>query len=453
MFIKVLSNNRKIQVFLFPVAIVCGLFWVAAANTFAQSAGAFGNGLSAAAVGRGGTMVAAQGEPLEAMQGNPAGLAGIRTRVLDVSGVGMLASGSFQNSVDQTGQLSGNAGALPYGAFGISLGSSHWKGAVAITPEMLMRADWRYVDPPGTAGASYGLQKNESQILAMRSSVGLAWTVNSKWAVGSSVGLVYNTNTLNAPYIFQQQPQLAGLKVLLDLHTRGFGWDGSAGVQWQPLSRVRLGVAWKSATFVQSHGDASGSASAQFAALGIVADPIFHYQAEVDNHLPQAVAAGLSWQASHRMQWTFEGDWVDWSGAFQQLPVKLTMGTNATINSVVGASALRDDVPLHWRDQGVFRMGAEMPVAPGWTARAGYVYMSNPVPSATLTPLTAAILRNSLAAGGGWNRGHLHWDLAYQVQLPASQNVEQSTLLAGEYDHTHVRVMTQSLTITARVNF
>ena len=419
----------------------------------AQSDGALGNGLSAGATARGGVVAVTAGDPLDAVQGNPAGLAAIRTRVLNLSGVGVLASGSFRNSVDPHGTLSREAGALPYGAFALPLGNSPWSASVAVTPELLMRANWHYIDPAGTAGATYGEQSNESRIVGLRSSIGVARTFGSRWSAGATVGLVYNSNTLHAPYIFQQQAALAGLKVLLDLNTSGFGWNGSAGAQWQANSRLRFGASWKSGTAVNSRGIASGTASAQFQALGIAADPTFHYRAEVDNHLPQSAAFGASWRSSKRLQWLAEGDWVNWSRAFHRLPVKLTEGSNATINSVVGGNAFEDGVPLHWRDQGILRVGVETPLSESWKGRAGYSYMSNPVPSATLTPLTAAILSNTFAAGAGWNRRRWTVDGAYQLQLPASQSVGQSDLRAGEYNNSHVKVMTQSLSSSVRLSF
>jgi long-subunit fatty acid transport protein len=206
------------------------LFGIAIVNGHGQTAGSLANGLSAGAVSRGGTMAAESGDVLDAVEGNPAGLAGLRERTVDVTGVGVFAWGSFRNTVDPDGTMSGVAGALPYGAVGVPLGKrpgqTRWSAALAATPDELMRANWRYLDPPGTAGASYGLTGNQSQIIGIRTSAALAWTMGSKWAAGATVGLVVNSNTLKAPYIFQQQPQLAGLKVLLDLNTRGVGWNG-----------------------------------------------------------------------------------------------------------------------------------------------------------------------------------------------------------------------------------
>jgi long-subunit fatty acid transport protein len=436
----------------FLTAILCGLMSATPTAVYAQAT-SFGNGLSAAAEARGGTLAPQQGDPLDAVEGNPAGLAGITAHTLEVGAVGVFGSGSFQNSVNSNGRMSGVVGAMPFGAFVTPLGASHWTASAAFTPEILMHANWRYVDAPGTAGVTYGLQTNETQIIALRSSVGAARTFGSKWSAGAVLGLVYNTNNLDAPYIFQQQPQLAGLKVLLNLQTHGFGWNGNAGFQWQPNSRLRLGVAWKSGTTIHTNGTASGSASALFTALGITSDPTFQYQTQVLNHLPQAFDAGFSWKSNRHMIWQAQGDFTAWGQAFQQLPVTLTGGTNATINSVVGSNAMQDSVPLHWNNQIGLHFGVDSPVGENWTVRAGYSYMSNPVPSATLLPLTAAIMQNAIASGAGWTHGRMHLDAAYQLQLPSSESVGKSEILAGEYSNSRVSLMLQSVTATARFNF
>jgi len=433
-------------------AVLCGLLSSAAATARAQAT-SFGNGLSAAAEARGGTLASQQGDPLDAVEGNPAGLAGVTVHTLEVGAVGVFGAGSFQNSVNSNGRMGGIVGAMPFGAFVTPLRASHWTASAAFTPEILMRANWRYVDAPGTAGVTYGLQTNETQIIALRSSIGVARTFGSKWSAGAVLGLVYNANNLNAPYIFQQQPQLAGLKVLLDLQTHGFGWNGNAGLQWQPNSRMRLGGAWKSGTTIHTNGTASGSASALFTALGIAASPAFQYRTQVLNHLPQAFDAGFSWKSNRHIIWQAQGDFTAWGQAFQQLPVALTGGTNTTINSVVGSSAMQDSVPLHWNNQIGLHFGVDSPLGESWTVRAGYSYMSNPVPSATLLPLTAAIMQNAIATGAGWSRDRLHLDAAYQLQLPSSESVDKSDILAGEYSNSRVRLMLQSVTATAKINF
>lgn len=426
------------------------LFAQAAAH--AQVAPALGDSFSAAATARGGAMAAQSGDPLDAMQGNPAGVAGLRGRMADLGVAAVNASGSFRNSVDPKGKLSG-AGVLPYGAVAGQIGSSPWRVAASVTPDMLMRANWNFIDPPGTAGVTYGQQSVESEIIAIRYAAGVARPVGAHWDLGATLGLDYNKNVLNSPYIFQQQPVLAGLKVLLKLHTDGIGWNGSAGLQWHPSSRLRVGAAWKSATDVESHGAANGTASALFDALEVSASPLYSYNAEVDNHLPWTLALGGSWQAARRLRWDLEGDYTAWGNAFHQLPVKLTNGSNPVINEVAGSNALEDYIPLDWHDQATIRTGVETPMGEKWVARAGYAYSSDPVPSSTLMPMTAAIMRNTVGAGAGWFMGRWNVDMAYQAQLPTSQSVGASMIKSGEFSNTRTSAMVQSLSLTIRRHF
>ena len=418
----------------------------------AQSGGALGNGISARSTALGGTTVASADGPLEAMQGNPAELTSLSGRSLDLSVTSLFASGSFTNSVSNSGTIQRSSGTLPYGAFGIRLGSRFVLGLSA-APDTMMKANWTYLDPPGTGGASYGLQENRSTILALRSSAGLGYVVNRKLSLGASFGAIYNSNSLHAPYIFQQQPQLAGLKTLLDLQASGVGWNGTFGATISPSSKLTIGLSYRTKTNVHTHGNASGNAGAQFAALGIPFQPAFHYDAEVDTKFPQAFTGGVSWQGWRHARINLQGQWIDWSNAFQQLPVKLTNGNNSDINGFLGSSSVQDTIPLRWGNQETFGVGVELPVAEAFEVRGGYSFATNPVPSSTLTPMTAAILQHTLGTGVGYSHGHYRFDLAYQVQLPTTQRVGQSGLLAGEYNNSQVNVMVQSLTLTTRIRF
>ena len=423
----------------------------------AQGSDLLGNGLSAGAIGRGGIAVLSSASPLDAVEGNPAGLSGTSAPTLDAGAVGLFVGGSFSNAANPDAHPHGVAGAIPFGAFALPLGHGHhrtgWTASLAETPEILVRSNWNYVDVPGTAGVSYGLQRQEDEIIAIRSSLSVARPLGPHWSAGVSLGVVYNHNDLHAPYIFQQQPQLQGLKVLLGLVTSGYGWNGSAGAEWHPSSQVRVAAAWKSGTTLRTGGDASGTASALFTALGVAADPVYHYHAQVENHLPQSGSAGVSWKPDSHLIVSFATDVTAWRQAFQNLPILLTGGTNATINSVAGSATVHDDVPLNWSNQVGLHVGAEIPLTETWTVRGGFAHANDPVPNATLSPLTAAIMQNALATGAGWSRGRWHVDAAWQAQLPATQTVAVSGLEAGEYSNSRLRIWTQSLTLTARARF
>lgn len=432
--------------------VLCSLLLISAAA--AQTVGALGNGVSGRSTALGGATVASAITPLEAMQSNPAALAELNGRTLDLSLTSIFATGSFTNSVSNDGTISAFSGALPYGAFSMPLASGRVKVAFSAAPDVMMSADWKYMDPPGGLnGASYGLQRNKSAILGMRYAGGVGFAVNKKFSVGATVGAINNRNTLQAPYIFQQEPTLAGAKVLLDLHTAGTGWNGTFGALYTPSSKLKVGVSYKTKTTVHSHGDASGNAQAQFDALGAPFQPDFHYDAEVITKFPQAFSAGVSWQAHKRIRLNLQGNWINWSNAFDSLPVHLTNGNNADLNGFVGSDSLNDVIPVQWRDQGVFGVGVESPLGEHVAFRGGYSYATNPVPSATLTPMTAAILQNTLGTGLGYTRGRYNLDLAYQLQLPASQRVGTSSLLSGEYNNSKVDVAVHSLTLSSRIHF
>jgi hypothetical protein len=152
-FVAFSSSHLSRMIYLSSV-VLCALLLPQTKPAMAQGSASLGNGLSASAIARGGTVVAERGSALDAVEGDPAGLAGDSTRMLDLTGLGLVAGGSFHNSVNNDASLRGVAGALPFGALIIPIGKSHWTASAALTPEIQMRANWHYVDAPGTAGVT-----------------------------------------------------------------------------------------------------------------------------------------------------------------------------------------------------------------------------------------------------------------------------------------------------------
>jgi long-chain fatty acid transport protein len=426
-----------------------------AAEHAALSQGFYNSGAGARSAALGGAYTASGDSALEAMAINPAGLTTLTARTLDLSFEGLFARGQFVNSANQNGRMENTAGLVPFGAFGTPLGKSRFSIGFAETPDLMTAAKWRYLDTPGgVGGVSYGLLNQQSAILAMRSSAGLGIYLGPKVSIGVTFGAVYNSNTLQTAYVFQNQPALAGLKTLLDLHTNGVGYNGSVGILTHPTKKLRIGVAYKTQTTIASRGDASGNIGIQLAKLGLgAARPDFQYNAEVDNVLPQSVIVNLIWSPTRRTKVVAQEDWIDWKRAFVDLPVKLTQGTNADINGVLGTNSISDSIPLQWRDQYVSRIGVERMVAENAVVRAGYVHANSPVPSSTLSPLTAVIMGNTLSTGFGYRHGRARFDAAYSLDLTAHRNVGQSVLKSGEYSNSRVSVGTQSVSLMTSIWF
>lgn len=411
------------------------------------------NTASARSMSLGGVYLPSSGGVIDAFAANPAGLTALGSPTLDFSVSSIFARGSFTNSVNTNSPLRDSPGVAPYGAFGIPVGHSRFTVGVGVTPELMSISNWNYVDAPGVAGASYGLQQQKSAILAVRAAAGVGFALNKNISIGVSTGAVYNSNTLDAPYIFQSNPALAGLKTLLDLHTTGVGWNTTVGVIARATDRIQFNAAWKSHTIINSTGEASGNLSQQFAAIGLNAPSAFQYSAMVHNVLPQSVLAGVSFRVDGRWIFAFQGNWVNWSNAFNNLPVALSNGSNSAINGLLGSSSIADTIPVEWKDQYSIHGGVERLLTENISLRAGYAHSNNPVPASTLSPLTAAIMTQQLSTGIGYGHGRWHFDAAYAVDPTAKESVGHSALLNGEYSNSTVRIGTQAVTLNASLKF
>jgi len=417
--------------------------------TSASAQDFYWNSASTRSLALGGAYVPSSSDAIGALSTNPAGLTYVSSPTLNLSMSSVFARGSFSNSANTNAPMTTSPGVIPYGAFAMPIGKSRFTFGVGFAPDLASVSDWRYVDAPGTLGVSYGMQEQKSAILAGRMMAGLSYAITKKLSVGLTAGADYNSNTLQAPYIFQAQPQLAGTKTLLDLHTYGTGWNMSLGTMFEATKNLDLGFAWKSHTVIVTNGLASGNANVLFNALGVPATDAatFNYNASVKNILPQSVNGSVSWHVNPRWTLAFQTDWVDWSSAFVNLPVTLTNGNNVVINSVVGSSTLRDGVPLNWKDQYSFHGGVERLLTESTSLRFGFAHGNDPVPSGTLTPLTGAIMTNQLSTGFAYHRGRSRLDFAYTYDPTAQSQVQQSNLLAGEYNNSTVRLGLQAVTL------
>jgi long-chain fatty acid transport protein len=394
---------------------------------------------------------------LDAMGDNPAGLGFLTGNEFDLGAVGASANGKFSKpSVGSSGDLYSQIEALPEGALGMQLGKLPVSVALSCIPQSMLRADWSYADPPGgLGGVSYGDQTDKSEILVLRSALGVGVQIIPQLSVGFSLGADYNKNELETPYVFQNlsgaDAAYNGAKTLLDLNTSGFGWNGQIGVMYRPITNLQFGFSWQNKYKVDTTGTASGNAGAQFLSPGNSLYS-FNYNAEVDNHFPQQFSLGSSWKIIPKLRVAAEVDWIDWQNSFNTLPVKLSGGTGPAVPSVLGTS-FQDNIPLNWNSEFVYRVGVEYAVLDNLYLRAGYCYGHNPVPDSTLNPMTAAIMENTITAGIGYQWRACEFDLAYQCDLPETQHVSNSALLSGEYSDSSTKVYINWFALSMRVHF
>ncbi len=424
---------------------------------FSSALGAdfYQNSTTARSAALGGVLLPNGESVSDALNTNPAALTRLSSGVLEGSLSTLVTGGSFTNSVTAHGSLNTEPGFLPTAALGLPLRSLPLTVAFGIAPEAVSRANWNYTDPPGGLGghASYGSTAKTSELLAMRTTAGVGYRIDSHLSAGYTLGWVYDKNVFQAPYIFQTNPILAGLKTGLDLRTTGHGWNHSFGLLYRRTRRLEVGAAYQTATVIQSRGRAIGNAAQQFASLGVDFAPGFTYRALVETRLPRSLVVHADWRYSNKLRLALQVNRVQWASSFRTLPIVLTEGTNSDINHFTGATTLVDSVPLAWRNQTVVRLGLERSVGEASSVRAGYSHANNPVPSSTLTPLTASVFRHSVSAGYGYRFGKCLLDAAYTYYPRASESVGKSALLSGEFDRSQVSVFLHAVTVSAGYRF
>lgn len=366
-----------------------------------------------------------------------------------------ITEGSFSKGTIN-GSLDSSPNGLPEAALSIPLGDSPVTLGLSFVPDSIMLADWNFMDPPGGLGGttSYGQRVHNSEIIVLRTALGAGVRFNPKLSLGASIGLIYNQNTLNTPYNFQNlQPSsdaiYNGAKTLLDLNTSGFGWNAQVGLLYRPTTNLQFGISYKSPTTIYSTGSASGDASTQFG--NPMGTDTFHYDANIRNVFPQDVSIGTSWKFHPQWRAAVQLDWINWGNAFRTLPVGLHNGTGPA-TGVLGPN-VQDNVPLNWSDEWVYRVGLEYDVTDNLSLRAGYSYGNSPVPNSTLTPMTAAIMEHTVTAGAGYRWGRWQFDLAYQYDLPVTRSVGTSGLLTGEYSNSSTTVSVHTIAVTTRFSF
>lgn len=447
---QVINLNHRAFSALFIVLL--SLSW---ATSSLQANGLNRNGVGAISSAKGGTAVTNGQDGFAAMSVNPALLTEAEEPQFWIGLTGVAANGEYLSRSGNEGSLIQNAGLLGEAALLVPLNDRLSLG-FSFIPDSSRVADWMYVDEPGgiDGSTSFGDVRHRSEIIAVRLAAGFGFQLTERLSLGASFGGVYNQNELESPYIFQQNPALAGFKTGLDLDTEGWGVNGEFGLTFALTDAVTFGLSYRTPTHIDATGTATGDIDAQFDSLGLSGVPSkFRYDAEVNTELPQSLTAGLGIQLTEKTRVDFQIDWIDWGGAFDELPIHLTNGTNATINSVAGGDSVDDVVPLDWEDVFVTRIGLEHWLKEHMALRAGYSYGKSPVSSDALLPMTAAISEHTLSLGVGWEFEKCSLNLSYQYDLPATQRAGDSKILSGEYDGSRINLDSHWVAISAGFRF
>lgn len=413
------------------------------------------NGTGARSMGKAGASIADDSDAFSSIELNPAALGFLQSADFHATVAGAWGSGRFRNSQKSGGNLVDAGVLFPELALRFPIARNMAWG-LAVTPQYSRIADWYIHDPEGglDGGTSYGWQHHRSEILNVRTAVGLGARVTESLSFGGTVGLVYTRNRLATPYIFQSHPALAGMKTALDLQSDGFGFNGDLAAEWRATENLSLALTYRSPTKFNTEGQAQGDITRQLRSLGLRGVPgAYDYDADVATELPQKAALGFTWKAVPRLRFSGQVEWINWSAAYDSLDVKLSNGSNPAINGLLGTDELEDVIALDWQDRFVYRAGLEYDVSEHLTLRTGYSYGKSPIPASTLLPMTAAISEHTVALGLGYQQGPYSVDLAYQYDLPITEHADASSITGSEYKNSSVELEAHWLALTVGYQF
>lgn len=193
-----------------------------------------------------------------------------------------------------------------------------------------------------------------------------------------------------------------------EIEGKGDGWGYNAGLLWQPLPQLSLGISYRSEIDLDiDEGDAdflltpTGLAVLQ-GTNGYSGAAAVSTDASTEITLPETWSFGIAYKPVDGLVVEVDADYFGWS-SYDELDIQLT-------GSPLGNSPGQ---PKDWDDVWAYRLGIAYRFLPAWEARAGYCYDNTPVPEATLGPELPGADREDYALGLGYYTDRAVLDVAY----------------------------------------
>ncbi len=293
----------------------------------------------------------------------------------------------------------------------------------------------------------YGSRKYTSEAGLYKFLASASADLGGGFSLGGGAGLAYQTVSIDAPYTFQTGAFM-GVPGLIDLDVDGFGFAWNIGLQYRATDRWTIGLAY----IAETRTDLEGDFDVDVTGVVPVPDPSASYRASAIGTFPRSVGLGTAYRFDAGSL-SVDGLWFDWSSAFDDFQFSLSHGDNPTFDALAGTTRPMDTFPLKWRDSFTIRVGGECYLTPEATLRAGYIYILNPVPDNTLTPIIPAILEHSITAGYGQRFGSARVDLSYQYSFGRRQSVNTSDVIGGDFDQSSTRAAAHWVLLGVHVAF
>ena len=393
--------------------------------TFAQAGGFLIYEHGARATALGGTL-AARGGDLSVMVYNPAGLAWLKGTQLSLGTTLIIPRATF-------------AGSNPFPGFGITeeykrnvffpsnLYISHQfsenlVAGLAVFNPFGLRVEWQDADDFSGRHLAYN---TTFRAFYFNPTVAYKLSPDLSIAVGlQAVSAYLELNRYNATVIGANTFDTAKIK-LSGNNSLQFGFN--AGMLFQITDKMNLGLAYRSQVDIDVD---DGAIEFNQLSVNSAIDPLVaaslpkNQPVRTSTAFPAVFSAGMSYQATPKLNFAFDAVFVDWS-SFDFLFIEYPE-----------TPALNKERPENWKDAWSYRLGAEYQLNDRLSLRAGYVRDLTPQPQSSISPLLSDADRHDFSFGFGYKlNDSLTLDLANMLVLFDERNTggQSNDNFNGEY--------------------
>ena len=352
---------------------------------------------SARHMGMGGTAISFVDDP-SALFHNPAGLS--HTKFISLTANVSPLMGTIQSSPDSMDQnLESELTFAPFFLVGSSFRVTDWMTlGLGAYPVASAGATYKYTKNPGTKFSTDLEDRTKLVFIEVSPGVSFDLPYNIRIGAGYRVSIVTFER-------YKGPPSGAGGTPTFDMELKGVNFAGfRAGLQWQPLPELQLGMTYRHKTTTTTEGDSS-----------ILIAPLKRGKTTMDVVLPSKLGAGIRYDVGP------VGIATDFEWTFNSQNNKVQIKTKA--NDVFPDDALPNT--FKWSDAMTVRVGTEYRFLDNYRVRLGYIFDDKTgnenYPTAFGTPPTPT---HSFTTGLGYKAKNWEVNLAYAYRMGSTSVAE-----------------------------
>ncbi len=251
---------------------------------------------------------------------------------------------------------------------------------------------------------------------------GFAWNVNSRYSVGATLNIDYQSVAFKQRALADTDGNSEGDQVIqnfdLSRGASGFGLGLGLGLLYDVSDQLTVGFNYKSKQqfdaleYQLGYGDLLNLPGSNCPG-GVC--PSGTYRLDLD--FPQQAALGLAFKPNPALTVSADVKWIDWSDTMGKL-------------SVEGPGDVSIPMDPGWEDQTVYALGVAYKVNPRMNVRGGYNYAKSPIgdDEASRNLILPAIVETHYTVGMDYSLNK-HWELALHYMM-----VPEKTLTAPATD-------------------